>query len=112
MSGAVQPVLATPDGTVIVGAARVTSPNLPAKNGVVHVIGNVLSSDAAVNSTGVAIAEKIGDFGPFNKTKVGTLLNVTGISALASIAAFALLCRATLIIKVRGVAILSSFGNQ
>ena len=70
MNGAVQPVMATPDGTLIVGPARVAVPNLPAINGVVHVIGSVLSPDASTNSSGVAIAERMGDFGPFNRTKV------------------------------------------
>ena len=77
MNGAVQPVMATPDGTLIVGPARVAVPNLPATNGVVHIIGSVLSPDASTNSSGVAIAERMGDFGPFNRTKVhyiGTLL--------------------------------------
>ncbi len=70
MNGAVQPVMATPDGTLIVGPARVAVPNLPATNGVVHIIGSVLSPDASTNSSGVAIAERMGDFGPFNRTKV------------------------------------------
>ncbi|CAL5229954.1 g13383 [Coccomyxa viridis] len=69
MNGAVQPVMATPDGTLIVGPARVAVPNLPATNGVVHIIGSVLSPDASTNSSGVAIAERMGDFGPFNRTK-------------------------------------------
>ena len=71
LNGAVQPVLATPDGTLIVGPARVVAPNVPATNGVVHIIGTVLSPSAAVNSSGVAIAERMGDFGPFNASKVG-----------------------------------------
>ena len=70
MSGAVQPVLATPDGTLLVGPARVTVPNLPARNGAVHIVSSVLSPDASTNSTSVAVAEKMGDFGPFNWTKV------------------------------------------
>ena len=71
LNGAVQPVLATLDGTLIVGPARVVAPNVPATNGVVHIIGTVLSPSAAVNSSGVAIAERMGDFGPFNASKVG-----------------------------------------
>ncbi|CAK0784217.1 hypothetical protein CVIRNUC_007421 [Coccomyxa viridis] len=69
LNGAVQPVLAMPDGTLIVGPARVVAPNVPATNGVVHIIGTVLSPSAAVNSSGVAIAERMGDFGPFNASK-------------------------------------------
>jgi hypothetical protein len=75
LSGTVQPVLAMPDGTVLVGAARVLSPNIPAANGLLHVIGGVLTGDMAINSTSVAVAARMGDFGPFNKTKVGRALH-------------------------------------
>ena len=68
-SGAVQPVIASPDGTVIVGTARVVIGNIPAANGVLHIINDVLTDDASINSTAVAVAAKLGDFGPFNKTK-------------------------------------------
>ena len=78
LNGAVQPVLASQDGTLIVGPARVAVPNLPARNGVVHIIDTVLSPDASVNSSGVALAEKMGDFGPFNSTKVTSSPSVSG----------------------------------
>ncbi|BDA44986.1 Glutamyl-tRNA(Gln) amidotransferase subunit A [Coccomyxa sp. Obi] len=69
LGGAVQPVMASSDGTILVGSARVVSSNIPTKNGVVHIINNVLADDAAINSTAVAVAAKLGDFGPFNRTK-------------------------------------------
>ena len=69
-SGTVQPVIASRDGTVIVGTARVMIGNIPAANGVLHIINDVLTDDASINSTAVAVAAKIGDFGPFNRTKV------------------------------------------
>ena len=78
LNGAVQPVLATSDGTLIVGPARVAVPNLPARNGVVHIIDTVLSPDASVNSSGVALAEKMGDFGTLNSTKVTALPYMSG----------------------------------
>ncbi len=69
LGGAVQPVLASSDGTIIVGSARVVSPNIPTRNGVVHILNKVLDGDASINSTAVAVAAKLGDFGPFNRTK-------------------------------------------
>lgn len=69
LGGAVQPVLASSDGTIIVGPARVISSNIPTRNGVVHIINKVLAGDASINATAVAIAAKLGDFGPFNRTK-------------------------------------------
>lgn len=69
LGGAVQPVLASAEGTIIVGSTRVVTSNIPTKNGVVHIINNVLGGDAGINSSAVAIAAKLGDFGPFNRTK-------------------------------------------
>lgn len=69
LSGTVQPVLALPDGTILIGGTRVVSPNTPARNGVLHVINEVLNGDISINSSAVITAAKMGDFGPFNKTK-------------------------------------------
>ena len=74
LSGAVQPVMASSDGTILVGSARVVSSNIPTKNGVVHIINSVLTDDASINATAVAVAAKLGDFGPFNRTKASFTL--------------------------------------
>lgn len=74
LGGAVQPVMASSDGTILVGSARVVSSNIPTKNGVVHIINNVLTDDASMNATAVAVAAKLGDFGPFNRTKASIML--------------------------------------
>lgn len=74
LSGAVQPVMASTDGTILVGSARVVSSNIPTKNGVVHIINSVLADDASINATAVAVAAKLGDFGPFNRTKASIAL--------------------------------------
>ena len=68
-SGAVQPVLAGADGTILVGTARVVIGNIPAANGVLHIINDVLDDDISLNSTAVLVAENAGDFGPFNQTQ-------------------------------------------
>jgi hypothetical protein len=72
-SGAVQPVLAGADGTILVGTARVVAGNIPAANGVLHIIDDVLDDDISLNSTAVVVAENAGDFGPFNQTQASLL---------------------------------------
>ena len=68
-SGSVQPVLVSADGTILVGTARVIAGNIPAANGVLHIINDVLDDDISLNSTAVAVAANAGDFGPFNQTQ-------------------------------------------
>ena len=68
-SGAVQPVFASLDGTVLVGTARVINGNIPAANGVLHIIDDVLDDDISLNSTVVSVLADAGDYGPFNQTQ-------------------------------------------
>ena len=68
-SGAVQPVLAAVDGTILVGTARVVNGNIPAANGVLHIIDDVLDDDISLNSTAVSVMADAGDYGPFNQTQ-------------------------------------------
>jgi hypothetical protein len=69
-SGAVQPVARSADGELFIGTARLTAANIPAANGVVHVLDGVLAGDMAVNTSAIGVAERLGDFGPFNISQV------------------------------------------
>jgi len=68
-SGAVQPVARSADGELFIGTARLTAANIPAANGVVHVLDGVLAGDMAVNTSVIGVAERLGDFGPFNASQ-------------------------------------------
>lgn len=67
--GTVQPVSRTVDGETFVGSARLALADLPAANGLVHVLDGALVGDVAVNGTAIALAERLGDFGPFNSSQ-------------------------------------------
>ena len=69
-SGAVQPVSRTNDSEIFVGSARLIAADLPAANGVVHVLDSVLVGDMGVNVSAIGLAERLGDFGPFNNSQV------------------------------------------
>ena len=68
------------DGTLWLGnAPLVTGSNYSTSNGIIHVLGGVITSDGGFNETTVEAAEKLGDFGPFNYSEVETdpLLDMT-----------------------------------
>lgn len=67
--GTVQPISRAANET-FVGSARLVAADLPADNGLVHVLDSVLLGDVAVNVTAIALAERLGDFGPFNVSQV------------------------------------------
>ena len=69
-NGAVQLVSRTNDSEIFVGSARLIAANLPAANGVVHVLDSVLLGDMSVNVSAIGLAERLGDFGPFNDSQV------------------------------------------
>jgi hypothetical protein len=60
------------DATVFVGSGAIVAPDIWAMNGVVHLVDDVLTTDASYNVTMIAAAEKLMGFGPFNDSQVGS----------------------------------------
>ncbi|KAK9825906.1 hypothetical protein WJX81_004298 [Elliptochloris bilobata] len=85
--GTVQPVSRTADGDTFVGSARLVVADVPAANGLVHLLDSVLVGDMAVNASAIALAERLGDFGPFNgsqREQVFGVLDTAFLQASAS----------------------------
>lgn len=51
------------------GSAPITQPDLNATNGVVHILGGVLSQTSLLNESLVTAAADLGDFGPFTESQ-------------------------------------------
>ena len=58
------------NGNIQIGNATILSADVPAANGVVHIVDTFPLLNAAFNTCMVADLEAAGDFGPFNQTKV------------------------------------------
>lgn len=54
------------------GNAPIVQPDIRTTNGIIHVLASWPTTDLSLNETTVLGAAKLGDFGPFNSTKVQT----------------------------------------